>query len=205
MGDVDLDSVRAGQSARHRAGRDSHARLDIDLEEAFKGSSRMLELQRHEAGPDGRVTPKRQTVRVTIPAGVTDGQLIRLAGQGEVARPSGKAGDLYLELHINPHPLYHLDRRDVTVTLPVAPWEAALGATVTVPTLGGSVELKIPSDSQSGRKMRLRGRGLPGATPGDEFVVLKVVLPPSTTPEARELYERMQSELQFDPRAGWGK
>jgi curved DNA-binding protein len=200
FGDVDMG---AGQS--QRAARDSHAKIEIDLEEAFNGSTRMLELQRPEAGADGRVELKRHTVRVQIPPGVTEGQLIRLAGQGEVAHLSGRAGDLYLEVHIRPHRLYQLDGRNVTITVPVAPWEAALGATVTVPTLGGSVDLRVPPNSQSGQKLRLRGRGLPGATPGDELVLLKVVLPPASTPEAREQYERMKNELNFDPRADWGK
>jgi curved DNA-binding protein len=136
---------------------------------------------------------------------VTEGQLIRLAGQGEVAHLSGKAGDLYLEVHIRPHKLFSLDGRNVTLTLPVAPWEAALGGPITVPTLGGSVDLRIPPNSQSGQKLRLRGRGLPGAPPGDELVVLKVVLPPSNAPEAREAWERLKSELPFDPRADWGE
>ena len=97
----------------------------------------------------------------------------------------GRAGDLYLEVHIRPHSLYQLEGRDVTLTLPVAPWEAALGATVTVPTLGGAVEMHVPPGAQSGQKLRLRGRGLPGQPPGDEYVQLKVVLPPADSPEAR--------------------
>jgi curved DNA-binding protein len=198
--DVDTESARS-----QRAARDSHARIEIELEESFNASTRMLELQRPEAGPNGQLQLKRHTVRVSIPAGVTEGQLIRLAGQGEVAHLSGKAGDLYLEVHIRPHKLYSLDGRNVTITLPIAPWEAALGATITVPTLGGNVDLRIPPNSQSGQKLRLRGRGLPGATPGDELVVLKVVVPPSSTPEAREAWERLKGELPFDPRADWGK
>jgi curved DNA-binding protein len=104
-------------------------------------------------------------------------------------------------VHIRPHNQFKLDGRDVTVTLPVAPWEAALGATVTVPTLGGPVEMRIPAGAQSGQKLRLRGRGLPGNPPGDEFVLLKVVLPPADSPQARALYEQMQREMPFDARA----
>jgi curved DNA-binding protein len=140
-------------------------------------------------------------VRVSIPAGVVDGQHIRLAGQGEPAAGDGRAGDLYLEVHIRPHRFFQLDGRDVTLTLPVAPWEAALGATVTVPTLGGPVELRIPQGSQSGSKLRLRGRGLPNDPPGDQYAVLKVVLPQANTPEARELYQQMQRTMSFNPRA----
>ncbi|HTV51481.1 MAG TPA: DnaJ C-terminal domain-containing protein [Steroidobacteraceae bacterium] len=188
-------------SARRRAARDHHARIDLELEEAYHGGERTLELKRPVAKPDGHVELEAHTVRVTIPAGVAEGQLIRLAGQGEAAESGGRAGDLYLEVHIRPHRLFHLDGRDVTLTLPVAPWEAALGATVSTPTLGGPVDLKVPPGSQSGSKLRLRGRGLPGQTPGDQYVVLKVVLPPANTPAARELYERMRHELAFDPRA----
>jgi curved DNA-binding protein len=190
-----------GGAQMHRAGRDTNARIDIELEEAYGGSTRMIELQRPEVRPDGTVAMKTHTVRVQIPAGLTEGQRIRLSGQGEPAMGSGRAGDLYLEAHIQPHRLYQVDGRDVTITLPIAPWEAALGATVPVSTLGGQVELRIPPGSQTGQKMRLRGRGLPGNPPGDEYVVLKTVVPPATTPEARELYERMKNELSFDPRA----
>ena len=190
-----------GGARNARAGRDSHARIDIELEEAFRGTTRMLELQRPEVGPDGRVQLKNHTVRVTIPSGITEGQQVRLTGQGEPAPGSGRAGDLYLEVHIRPHRLFQLDGRNVLVTLPIAPWEAALGATVTVPTLGGQVDLRIPANSQSGQKLRLRGRGLPGKEPGDEIVVLKVVLPPASTPDVKELYEQMKQSSNFDPRA----
>ncbi|MGB6605868.1 MAG: DnaJ C-terminal domain-containing protein [Steroidobacteraceae bacterium] len=184
-----------------RGGRDHHARIDISLEAAFHGTTTLLELKRPELKPDGTLEVRTHTVRVTIPAGVTEGQLIRLAGQGEAAPEGGSAGDLYLETHILPDPLYQLDGRDVTLTLPVAPWEAALGASVTVPTPGGPVEMRISPGAQSGQKLRLRGRGLPGQPPGDQYVQLKVVLPPASTPEARSLYEQMRSALDFDPRA----
>ena len=184
-----------------RPGRDHHARIEIDLEEAFRGTTRMLELKRPELKPDGTLELRNHTVRVTIPPGVTAGQLIRLAGQGEPASGRGSAGDLYLETHIRPHRLFQLEGRDVTLTLPVAPWEAALGASVTVPTPGGPVEVQIPPGSQPGQKLRLRGRGLPGRPAGDQFVQLKVVLPPGTSPEAKALYEEMRRKLNFDPRA----
>ena len=184
-----------------RQARDHHARVDIDLEEAFAGATRTLELKRPDLKPDGSLELKAHTVRVTIPAGVTEGQLIRLAGQGEPATAGGRPGDLYLEVHTRPHRLFQLDGRDVTLTLPVAPWEAALGATITVPTLGGAVDMHIPRNAQSGQKLRLRGRGLPGQPPGDQYIQLKVVLPPADSDEARELYERMKQQLAFDPRA----
>jgi curved DNA-binding protein len=132
---------------------------------------------------------------------VTEGQLIRLAGQGEPVSGGGGAGDLYLEVHILPHRSFTLENRDVTLTLPVAPWEAALGGSVTVPTLGGTVDMRIPPGAQSGQKLRLRGRGLPGQPPGDQYVQLKVVLPPADSPQAKALYEEMRAKLNFDPRA----
>jgi curved DNA-binding protein len=184
-----------------RKGRDHHARIEIDLEEAFRGGARMVELQRPELADDGTLQLRKHTVKVNIPAGIADGQQLRLAGQGEDSSSGGGAGDLFLEVHIRPHRQYKLEGRDVTVTLPVAPWEAALGATVTVPTLGGPVEMRVPAGAQSGQKLRLRGRGLPGNPPGDEFVQLKVVLPPADSPQARALYEQMQRELAFDARA----
>jgi curved DNA-binding protein len=186
---------------RSRAGRDHHASIEIDLEEAFAGTTRTLELKRPQLKSDGTLEVKLHTVRVTIPAGVTEGQLIRLAGQGEAAPGGGRAGDLYLEVHIRPHRLFHLEGRDVTLTLPVSPWEAALGGPVKVPTLAGAVEMNIPAGAQSGQKLRLRGRGLPGQPGGDQYVQLKVVLPPANSPQARALYEEMRKTLAFDPRA----
>ncbi|MBS0379374.1 MAG: DnaJ domain-containing protein [Proteobacteria bacterium] len=188
-----------------RSGNDHHARVDIELEEAYRGTTRTLELRRPEVKPDGTVTLGTHTVRVTIPAGVTEGQLIRLAGQGGPSLGGGAAGDLYLEAHILPNKLYQLDGRDVTLTFPVAPWEAALGASVNMPTLGGEVAMTIPANSQSGQKLRLRGRGLPGSPPGDQYVQLKVVLPSAATPAAKELYAEMRSKLDFDPRADFAR
>jgi curved DNA-binding protein len=182
---------RAGTARRPRAGRDQRAILEIDLEEAFRGATRMLEL----------LEPRARQVKVTIPPGVTEGQQLRLSGQGEAVSGGGRAGDLYLEIRMRPHRIFQVDGRDVTVTLPIAPWEAALGATATVPTLGGSVEMRIPPGAQSGQRLRLRGRGLPGNPPGDQYALLKVVVPPADSPKARALYEEMQRELRFDPRA----
>ena len=117
---------------------------------------------------------------MSIPAGVVEGQQIRLAGQGSAGMGGGPAGDLYLEVNFRPHPLFKLEGRDVTVQLPVAPWEAALGETVSVPTLGGPVEMKLPAGARAGQRLRLRGRGLPGPTPGDQYVTLAIVLPPDS-------------------------
>jgi len=203
FGDGAFGGFAGGPAPRSR-GEDRRARLELTLEEAFAGASRDLRLQQPEAGGGaGRGAARERTLRVQVPAGVTPGQVIRLAGQGG-AGPAG-AGDLLLEVGILPHPYFRLDGRDVTLELPVAPWEAALGATVSTPTLGGPVDLRIPAGARAGQKMRLRGRGLPGDPAGDQFVILKVVLPPADTDRARELYATLARELPFDPRAELGR
>jgi curved DNA-binding protein len=182
------------------AGEDHVAKILIDLEDAFGGGSHTVELKSPQLGEDGRVAVQPRTLKVTIPAGVVEGQRIRLAGQGSPGMGGAPAGDLYLEIGFRPHRQFTVEGRDLTLTLPVAPWEAALGATVQTPTLAGPVDLRIPPNAKSGQKLRLKGRGLPGTTPGDQYVVLKIVLPPADTPRARELYEQLQRELPFDPR-----
>ena len=160
------------------------AKLAIDLERAFAG------------GPE-RVQVGERTIEVKIPAGIDPGRQIRLAKQA----PGG--GDLLLEIEYRPHPRFSVEGRDVSLRLPIAPWEAALGATVSVPTLAGAVELRIPAGSGGGRRMRLRGRGLPGQPPGDQYVVLEVVVPPAEDAERRALYERLRDAYpDFDPRGG---
>ena len=190
--------AQPGMGPRGR-GEDRRARLELTLEEAYRGTSRDLRLQQQEGGPDGRPVGRERTLRVQVPAGVTAGQVIRLAGQGSPG-PAG-AGDLLLEVAIDPGPVYRLDGRDVTRELALAPWEAALGATVSTPTLGGPVELRVPAGARAGQKMRLRGRGMPGDPPGDHYVIFKIVLPPADTPRAVELWETLARELPFDPRA----
>jgi len=186
-------------------GEDHAAKIAIDLEDAFRGGAHTIELKAPQLDEHGRVTVKPRTLKVTIPAGVIEGQKIRLGGQGSPGAGGGRAGDLYLEIGFKPHRLFQAEGRDITLTLPIAPWEAALGATVPTPTLAGTVDLRIPPNAKAGQKLRLRGRGLPGPTPGDQYVVLKIVLPPADTEKARELYERMQNELPFDPRTELGK
>lgn len=199
-----------GRGGAHRAGgfrsrgEDQVARISISLEDAYGGASHQISLNIPEVGPEGRLVAKARSLNVRIPKGVTEGQRIRLAGQGSPGLGGGPAGDLYLEISFRPHPYFHADRRDIFLDLPITPWEAALGETVTVPTLGGSVELRIPPGSQSGRKLRLKGRGLPGDPAGDQYVILKIVTPAATTEAAKALYERMAQELPMNPRANLG-
>lgn len=179
--------------------------LDISLEEAYHGGSRSLQLQLPERDASGRISTRTRTLNVRIPAGVTTGQKIRLAGQGGAGVGGGPSGDLYLEVTLRSHPLYQIKSRDLTLEVPLAPWEAALGCKIDVPTTGGPVTLNIPANARNGQKLRLRGRGLPGQPPGDQFAVLRIVNPPADTEAARELFQRMARELPFEPRAHWGR
>ncbi len=191
------------------SGQDHVAKIEIPLEEAFRGGVRTIELKSPELAAGGHVVVKPRALRVNIPAGVIEGQQIRLAGQGSPGMGGGRAGDLYLEISFQAHSLFQAQGRDLTMTLPIAPWEAALGANIAVPTLAGTVDMRIPPNAKAGQKLRLKGRGLPASSAngavGDQYVVLKIVVPSADTPRARELYEQMQSELNFDPRADLGK
>lgn len=188
---------------RSRKPADQHRTLTISLEDAYRGTTRQITV--HAPSPAaGNAAPQARTLRVKVPAGVQPGQQIRLAGQGAPGA-GGSRGDIYLTIEIAPHPLFRLDGRDVQLELPIAPWEAALGATVQAPTLGGPVELTIPAGSQSGRRLRLRGRGLPGTPPGDHYIVLKIVTPPASNAKLRGLYDQLRNHSRFDPRADFGK
>lgn len=184
-------------------GEDHHARVSVDLEDAYTGAQRSITLRAPQLTDDGHVVLRERTLNVRIPKGIRSGQKIRLAGQGGPGLGGGEPGDLYLQVELNPHGLYRVDGRDVYLELPVAPWEAALGATVKIPTPSGAVDLRIPADSNQSRKLRLKGKGIPGKEPGDLFVVLRVTLPPATG-EARAIYEKMKEQMAFNPRAGMG-
>lgn len=192
-----------GQGFRQR-GEDHHARVLIDLEDAYEGATRSISLQTAELDARGRVQRKTRTLHVRIPKGVKQGQRIRLRGQGGPGMESGPAGDLYLDIEFRTHRHYHVEGHDVSLNLPVAPWEAALGATVKVPTPDGQVELRIPANSRAGQRLRLKGRGIPAQPPGDFYVVLQIALPPADNEQARKLYRQMASELVFNPRADLG-
>lgn len=193
---------RGGFQAR---GQDSHARVFIELEDAYLGATRSLTLQSTEMGADGRPHVRPRTLNVKIPKGLKEGQTIRLQGQGSPGFGGGKAGDLYLEIGFNPHSLYKVNGHDVSLELPVTPWEAALGASVEVPTPSGKVELKIPSGSSSGKRMRLKGRGIPAKSKGDFYITLEVVMPQKLSEKEKSLYQALQKEAgNFNPRATLG-
>jgi curved DNA-binding protein len=161
--------------------RDQQAKLAITLEDSYEGATRS-------------VTIGKRTLSVKIPKGITAGQTIRLAGQGT------RGGNLLLEVEFAPHAQFTVDGRDVEVKVPVAPWEAALGGKVPVPTLGGTVELTVPADSRGGRRLRLKGRGLPGTPPGDQLVTLYIQAPPVRNDEDIKFYQKMAKHFDYDPR-----
>jgi curved DNA-binding protein len=188
---------RMGTRAR---GEDHYAKVLLDVEDAFLGAMRQIALRVPKVDASGRVALEARTLDVKIPAGVREGQLIRLAGQG--AAGAGKPGDLLLEVHFKPHARYRVEGRALHVDLPLAPWEAALGAVLRVEVPGGALNVRIPAGAQSGRVLRVRGKGIPADPPGDLMLRLRVVVPPADTDKARAFYEQMAREMPFDPRAG---
>ena len=195
----------AGAGARgtmHATGADHHAKVLIDLEDAYRGARRTISLRMPVVDAQGRVTLQERQLDVNIPKGVREGQHLRLAGQGGPGHAGGPAGDLYLEIGFRPHAHFRVDGHDVYLDLPIAPWEAALGAAVTAPTPDGGVQLTIPPGSSSGRKLRLKGKGLPGNPPGDMYVVLSITAPPAQTPTAKEAYAALARAFpDFNPRS----
>ncbi|KPV40292.1 cytochrome C biogenesis protein [Thiohalorhabdus denitrificans] len=185
-------------------GEDQHGRLEVTLEEAFHGGHRKVHTTVPEMDAQGRLVQRPHNLDVQIPPGVRDGQQIRLSGQGGPGLGGGPPGDLYLEVRIKPHPHFRLEGKDVYLNLPITPWEAALGDQVAVPTLGGSVNLTVPAGAQSGQKLRLKGRGLPGNHPGDQYVILQIKVPKPETEEQKDLYREMARKMPFNPRANLG-
>ena len=196
---------RARSTAFSAHGEDHHAKIQIDLEDAYHGATRRVTLQMPEVDAQGRVGLREHTIEFTLPKGVRAGQRIRLVGQGGPGIGQGPPGDLYLEVEFRPHAHYRVDKHDVYLDLPVAPWEAALGAAIEVPTPSGKVELTIPPGSVEGRKLRLKGRGIPARTPGDFYFVLKIAAPPAESDAAQAFYRSMATQFKsFNPRAKLG-
>lgn len=197
---------RAGGAAFRTRGEDHHAKIMLDIEDAYRGARRTISLRVPRVDATGHLAMSEHTLDVQIPKGVYEGRLIRLAGQGSPGA-GGPPGDLYLEVQFAPHPRYRAEGRDVYATLPLAPWEAALGAQVQAAVPDGTVEVRIPAGTQSGRKLRLKGRGIPGngtGGSGDLYLVAEIVLPSAADPKARALYESMARELNFNPRGTHG-
>ncbi|ESQ17404.1 MAG TPA: cytochrome C biogenesis protein [Chromatiaceae bacterium] len=208
-------AARGARENMRRRGTDQTARIRISLEDAYHGASRQLRLDVPEFDRNGQLQTRTRTLNVRIPAGIVEGQQIRLAGQGSPGL-AGDNGDLFLEIEFEPHPIYRCEGRDIHVRLPISPWEAALGATVPVPTLGGTVSLKIAPGSQSNQRLRLKGRGLPASEPGaasagtgkqqgDAYVQLEIVNPPALDENARAAYQELSKRVgSFNPRARLG-
>ena len=196
----------AGQQRNHEAfdmhGQDQHAKIQVEIEDSYQGATRTLKLRVQVEGSDGRPRLDERTIEFVIPKGIRAGQHIRLAAQGGPGMGRGSPGDLYLDVEMLPHPLFRTDGYDVLMDLPIAPWEAALGAEVVAPTPTGQVEIKIPAASVAGRKLRVRGRGLPGKTPGDFYFVLKIMQPIAESDADKKAYADLQSAYSnFNPRA----
>lgn len=181
-------------------GQDHHAKVMIDLRDAYFGAKRSISLQMPNVDAQGRLVMQERRLDITIPIGIHAGQHLKLSGQGSPGIGAGAAGDLYLEILFKPNAIFRTDARDVYMNLPISPWEAALGATVNCPTPNGSVELKIPPNSKSGRKLRLKGRGIPGSTPGDLYAVIDIAIPPADSEQAKEAYRTMATAFEFNPR-----
>nr|WP_229426199.1 DnaJ C-terminal domain-containing protein [Pseudoduganella violacea] len=200
--------VGARRRSMRMRGEDSQASISISLRDAYQGATRTINLRIPELDERARVVTRERTLDVRIPVGVTAGQQLRLSGQGQPGTGGAEAGDLFLEIQFESDPHYRVEGRDVYETVPVAPWEAALGGEIDVPTPSGKVKVTVPPQSKSGRKLRLKGRGIPASGPsnaaGDLYLLLEVALPPADTERARALYQQMARELAFNPRAALG-
>jgi curved DNA-binding protein len=194
---------QAGASPANLRGQDYELATSLTLDEAANGKNLAIEFQVPELGPDGRIERRSKTARIRIPKGVSDGERLRVPGRGGAGIGNGKPGDLYLDLRLEPHPLFQVVGHDLYVDLPLAPWEAALGGTVDVPTLTGRVQMTVPAGARGGQKLRLAGKGLPrrqeGA--GDLFCVLQILTPSVLSAREKELFAELASISTFEPRA----
>ncbi len=210
--EADLADLFAGLAGRHRAGaggaairvpgQDYEVTAPISLEEAYHGTQVELNLVVTEPDAQGFLRREPRTFKVNVPKGASDGQRLRLAGKGGKGLNGGRDGDLYLNIALKQHPLFRATGHELYLDLPLAPWEAVLGATVKVPTLGGLVHLKVPPNTQTGKQLRLSGRGLPKpqGKAGDLFAIAQIVVPAATTERERELFEQLAAASKFDPR-----
>ncbi len=183
-------------------GQDHHAKILIDLADAYNGAKRTISLHMPMQDASGHVySTQERKLDVSIPKGIKAGQNLRLSGQGGPGIGEGPAGDLCLEIDFHPSPIYRVEGKDVFIDIPLAPWEAALGAAVNVPTPAGStLKLKSPAGTVAGRKMRLEGKGIPSAEPGDLYVVPTISLPPAKTDAQKEAYQTFAKAFDFNPR-----
>ncbi len=190
-----------GYQQRPRRGADSEATYELTLEEAYQGGSKSITLQEQVTGPEGVPRMSTKTLEVNVPAGIKDGQKIRLANQGSPGVNGGPKGDLYLKIKLMPHPMFKLSESDVILDLKLAPWEAALGTDARIPTLDGAVEMKIPPGIGSGKKLRIKGKGLgSGSKRGDQYVRIMIQVPDVLSGKERKLWEELKNVSSFKPR-----
>ncbi|MEX2367085.1 MAG: DnaJ C-terminal domain-containing protein [Pseudohongiellaceae bacterium] len=192
-----------GKTRFSMRGEDVHHELPVFLEEAYGGCERVLEVRVPEVDEHGLVSHRSRKLKIKVPPGTSDGQVLRIRGQGGPGMGGGGAGDLLTTIRVAAHPLFSLDGRNISLVVPVAPWEAALGSKITIPTLQDKTLVTVPPNSQTGQKLRLKGKGMPGSPPGDFYVVLKVLMPDKSTQKSRELFAELASEIPFNPRAQW--
>ena len=188
------------QAAYSQKGEDMNASVTIDVEDGYKGATSRISFQTPSVNSNGEMEYKTNSLNVKIPKGIQNGKKIRLKGQGSPGYNGAAPGDLYIKIEYKSTSVYHVDGADVFMSLPIAPWEAAVGGSVSVPIPSGTIKLKIPKGSTSGKKLRLKGKGIPSKIPGDLHIVLQIVLPPANSKKAIAMYEEMKS-LGFDPRA----
>jgi len=199
-------SGSAGRRPFGQRGQDIETELPIFLEDTLSDESKEISYHLPRIDSGGRVTKVKKTLKVKIPAGVADGERIRLKGQGGLGVGEGASGDLYIRIRLVPHPLFDVEGHNLIITLPIAPWEAALGAKVTLPTLSGKIQLTIPANSQSGQRLRVKGKGLPSKQrQGDLYAVLKVVMPPSSNEAIKDQWQKLAELAPFEPRAEWSE
>ncbi len=188
------------QTSFRMRGEDIHLRLPLFLEEAYAGGEKSIQYQVPMVDEHDLVSHRPKTLKITIPPGIGNGQHLRLKGQGAPGVGGGQNGDLLIEIQLATHPVYQVDGKNLLMQLPVSPWEAALGGNIVVPTLSGKISLTIPPNSNETTKLRMKGKGMPGKTPGDLIVALKIVMPKQQTERGKQLFEALKQELDFNPR-----
>ncbi|MDX2442864.1 MAG: DnaJ C-terminal domain-containing protein [Bacteroidales bacterium] len=194
----------AKRQSRSQKGEDIDASITVPLTDAYEGSTRRINFTVQSMTPEGQLVNKPLNLNVKIPKGIKNGQKIRLKGQGAPGHNGGETGDMYIKVEFEKNQTFDVKGSDVYVNLPLAPWEAALGATINVPSPVSNIKVKIPAGSAQGKKLRLKGKGIPAKAPGDLYVVINIVLPPANDKKARKVYEEMK-DLNFNPRVNFGR
>lgn len=208
FGDAGFNSGRQGRAgaARSQKGQDVEIEFPLFLEETLVDTVKPIEFMLPKRDGNGGVSEVKKSLKVKIPAGSVNGDRIRLKGQGGLAAANGQNGDLYLQVRLVPHPLFDVDGHNLNVVVPLAPWEAALGTKISLPTLANEIQLTIPANSQSGQRLRIKGKGLINKkSQGDLFAVIKIVNPVSNDEDSKKLWEELAKKANFDPRSNWSK